>query len=90
MTTYDDDEREAREVAETLADWPTADKTIEALRAIVTDHSAKVIDGVFVDAWTAKAIVTVYDALGEDNRAKFMGMDIARMGHTAWKLVSPK
>jgi hypothetical protein len=90
MSTYEEDEQDARELAETLADWPTADKTIEALRAIVNDHAAKVIDGVLIDAWTAKAIVTVYDACDDEKRAIYMGLPIAKMGTMAWKLVRVK
>jgi hypothetical protein len=70
-----------------LASWPTADKTIEAIRAIHVDHSAKVIDGVLVDAATAKAICMVYDALDDAHRAKLMALSIERIGHLAWRVV---
>jgi hypothetical protein len=70
-----------------LADWPSAPKTYEAIEAIVNDHACKMIDGVLVDAWTASAIVTVYKACNEQQRIILMSLPIARMGHTAWKIV---
>lgn len=69
-------------------DWPSVEKSIDAIRQIVTDHSAKKIDGVFVDATTANAIITVYDALNDENKAKFAALPIDRMGDAAWKLLS--
>jgi hypothetical protein len=71
-----------------LRDWPTAPKTIEAIRAIVDNHACRVIDGVMVDAMSAQAIIAVYDALSEANRATFVAMPITRMGTVAWKLIS--
>lgn len=71
-----------------LADWPTAEKTIDAIRDIVTSHSSKMIDGVLVDAQTANVIVQVYDALNDENKVKFAAMPIERMGDAAWRLVS--
>lgn len=63
-------------------------KTIDAFRQIVTDHSAKMVDGVFIDVQSANAICTVYDALGDANKAKFMSMPVAQLGPAAWKLIS--
>jgi len=70
-----------------LADWPTADKSIEAIRDIAERHASKVIDGVFVDASTAHAIVLVHDALNDENRERLMGFPIERIGSIAWRLV---
>lgn len=41
-----------------------------------------------VDAATAGVIVAVADALNDTNRAKFLAMDLAMMGHVAWELAS--
>lgn len=44
--------------------------------------------GVLVDIQTANAIVTVYDALSEANRAKFTALSVDRAADVAWKLVA--
>jgi hypothetical protein len=73
-----------------LGDWPTAPKTIEAIRAIRDNHEAKVIDGVLVDANTANAIVTVHDAISPENQKRMLQCSIVRMSNIAWKAVTPK
>jgi hypothetical protein len=47
------------------------------------------IDGVVVDATTAAAILTVYDALNPATRAKLAAMRIDRMAEVAWRLLRP-
>lgn len=69
---------------------------IELLRAIVAQRQAAkismVIDGksrkVLVDLFTASAMVKVYDALNEANRAKFIALDWPRFVSVTWKLVA--
>lgn len=70
----------------------TGDETIAMLRRIVSRHSAmKINQGghrpVWIDVITAHAIVTVFDALNDENRAKFSRMDIGSMARIAWKCV---
>jgi hypothetical protein len=60
---------------------------IETCRFIRGRHAARTIDGVFVDALTAQAIVLVYDALSEAKKAHYLTLDIGHMGRIAWKLV---
>ena len=60
---------------------------IEKLRWIVEHHQSARVDGCFVDALTAQACVRVYEALNEENRAKFAAMTMRKMGSLAWKLV---
>jgi hypothetical protein len=68
--------------------WPTAPKTIEAIRDIADHASAKMIDGVLMDVWTAKAITTVYDACETDEqRTKLMELDVVALGRFAWRCV---
>lgn len=45
---------------------------------------------IIIDAQSANAIKTVADNLNGVNRARFLGMNVAQMGQTAWKLLSPK
>ncbi len=51
---------------------------IELLKKIVEDHQfmkVKFIDGSMqVDAWTANAMITVYNSLKEENQTKFSEM----------------
>ncbi len=61
---------------------------IEKIRKIVTDHQCARVAGTMIDATTANAIVTVYDALSETNRAKLAACTPARMADIAWKLVA--
>jgi hypothetical protein len=62
---------------------------IEMCRKIVANHAAKMIDGVLVDAQSANAIITVYDALGARNQAKYGAMtNVVRMGELAWELIA--
>lgn len=86
MTLFDPDNPEDQHPD--LSDWPTADKTIEAIQAIATEQSARVIDGVLVDYWSAQAIVTVYNACRTDEqREALMRLDMANMGTFAWSCV---
>ncbi len=61
---------------------------LSALRGIVEHHQHGKVEGVRVDATTARAIVSVHDALNAENQAKFLAMPIGRMADVAWKLVS--
>lgn len=61
---------------------------LEACRYVREHHQATRHRGVFIDAQTANAIVTVHDALNPENQAKFAGIDdVKRMATVAWKLV---
>lgn len=65
---------------------------IELLRQIVDEHQAQRIriDGrkVYVDAFTASAVVQVYDALNETNRAKFIVLPWPKMVAVTWKAIA--
>lgn len=83
MTLYDDE----MEAWDDLADWPTAEKTIESIRAIATDRACRVIDGVMVDMQTANLIVQVYDKCTPENRERLMALSIEKIGEVVWKCV---
>ena len=67
--------------------------TITACRRIVANHQHAMIPcpgtrrKQRVDALTANAIVTVYDALNTENRAKFAALSLPRMVAVAFRLV---
>src|SRR5487761_1270157 len=64
---------------------------IARLRAIANGdvgwYDSPRIDGIKIDRTTASAIVTVYDALSEANREKYLQMDVRVMADFAWKQV---
>ncbi|WP_433530264.1 hypothetical protein ACQPYA_29500 [Micromonospora sp. CA-263727] len=64
-------------------------RVIELLREAKRGNCRK-IDGVVVDATTAGAILTVYDALTPATRAKLAALRIDRMAHVAWKVLRPR
>lgn len=60
---------------------------IQALRDVLVHGYAK-IDGYAVDSFTASAIIAVYDALNDANKAKYASMKTLRgMASVAWKFV---
>jgi len=75
---------------EALPDDATAGdpRVIELLRE-VTRGAFRKIDGVVVDAATAAAILTVYDAIKPATRAKLAALPIDRMAQVAWRLLRP-
>lgn len=62
-------------------------KNIETLRKIVSECQAAKVDGALVDLFTASAIVKVYDALNETNKAKFAALPVRRMASVAGRAV---
>jgi hypothetical protein len=75
---------------EALPDDATAGdpRVIEPLREAARGAFRK-IDGVVVDATTAAAILTVYDACKPTSRAKLAALRIDRMAEVAWRLLRP-
>ncbi|MEU7961403.1 hypothetical protein [Micromonospora humida] len=63
-------------------------RVIELLRE-AKGGACRKIDGVLVDATTAAAILTVYDALKPATRAKLAALRIDRMAQVAWKVLRP-
>lgn len=85
---FDRDEQTHRDdLANAIKGTKPTGTRIEKLRWIVEHHQAARVDGCFVDAMTARACVEVYEALNEENRAKFAAMTMRKMGLLAWKLV---
>jgi len=61
---------------------------INQLQELVSNFSHGEIEGIEIDVQTANAILTVYNALGDSNKQKFISHPIANMAHIAWELVS--
>lgn len=85
----EDDNKEALVAIAERSDGPPFSElaTIDKVRWIKDNKTARMIDGVLVDLMTANAIITVYDAVGPDNKIKMLSLPIAKMGEIAWKLV---
>lgn len=66
-------------------------KIIDRCRGIVEAHQAEKVDGVFIDATTAHAVVQVYDAVSAAAREKLCLMmekeGIVNTVGFVWKLV---
>ena len=60
---------------------------IAACREIVRTQGYAKIDQYGVDLFSASAIVVVYDALNETNRAKFVSLPLHKMASIAFKCV---
>ena len=68
----------------------TGKEKIEVCREIVKEHQAMKIAGTLMDAFTASAVVQVYDALGDKNKANFEGVmekDIVRATQIVWATI---
>lgn len=82
----EDDPREIRACFDQDIQSKGGAHIIEICRAVVANHAAKTIDGVLMDAQSANAIITVYDALSARNQAKYAAMtNVVRMGEIAWE-----
>lgn len=65
----------------------TPAERIAAVRQIVAEHQYAKIDGHMVDGFSASAIVQVYDALNDVNKAKYAAMPVDKMAAVAFKLM---
>ena len=59
---------------------------IDQLRKIVDECQAAKVEGLFVDLFSASAMVQVHDALNETNREKFLALPVYKMANVTWKL----
>jgi len=57
------------------------------MRNILKHHTAAVVDRVLVDAMSANAYVTVYDALGTKSRISMEALPVEKAVNIAWRLV---
>ena len=62
------------------------EEKMKILRRIVDRSQAEEIDGVFVDLFSASAIVQVYDALNSGNQRKYIKLPVGRMAEIAFKM----
>jgi hypothetical protein len=62
-------------------------EVIAACRSIVTNGQYEKINGVMVDLFSASAVVKVFDALNETNKAKFLALSVSRMASLSFQLI---
>lgn len=60
---------------------------IDAMRKIVREHQAARVEGYLVDAFTASALVAVYDALSPKARRLFGKPPLPKLVEFCWKEV---
>lgn len=60
---------------------------IQGLRKIVEHHQHAKVCGTRVDAFTASAILAVYDKLNDANRAKMASFPVPKMAAIALKML---
>ena len=63
-------------------------KKIAQCQKIVEEHQCAAVEKVLVDACTANAVVTVWKALNETNKAKLVALPTMKMCELAWKMVA--
>ena len=66
-------------------------KNLEIMRRIVENRQYEKVDGVIIDLWSASAVTQVYDALGDENQAKYGTMiekDVVKAANVAMKFVA--
>ena len=64
-----------------------SEKKLAAIRKIVTEKQYGKVEGSTVDLYSASAIVLVYDALNDENKAKYLGLPVVRMASFAFKMM---
>lgn len=72
--------------AQSLAGTSVTTK-LETLRTIVRDHQYAEVDGSRVDAFTANAILNLYDALNDANKTKLLSLDVTQMADVTWTML---
>jgi len=87
------DQKEARgagerqcELEEMIAYEETMDN-IQVMSRIVENQQAEKIDGVLVDMFTANAVVQIYDAVNDNNKAKMRDMGPVQLANIAYKIM---
>lgn len=63
------------------------DAIIAACRSIMANGQYEKINGHVVDLFTASAIVKIYDAVNDENKAKLKALPVARIASIAFQLL---
>ncbi len=60
---------------------------VETCRKIAEEKQRGKYEGAWIDLYTASAVIRVYDALNEVNKAKIDACDYRKVVAVAWKMV---
>jgi len=69
---------------ETIADTPQ--ERIAAIKQVITEGQYAKIDGCMCDLFSASTVIAIYDALNDENKAKFSSLPWPRMATVAFSL----
>ena len=64
------------------------ESVIDKVKEIASKKSAKKIDGVMVDSFTASAISQIYDKVNDANKKKMEKLPITKLADLAFKMMS--
>ena len=77
-----------REHIEAVRVSPINEEGLARMRRIVASGTASKINECFVDTWSASAVVKVYDAVNEKNKARLLALPVARVCQIATQVLS--
>jgi hypothetical protein len=77
-----------REYIEAVRASPLNEEGLAEMRKIVASCTAAKVNECFIDTWSASAVVTVYDAVNEKNRARLLALPVARVCQIAMQVLS--
>ena len=66
---------------------PLGEEGLAKLREIVASCNASKVNECFVDMWSASAVVKVYDAVNEKNKARLLAMSVGRVCEIAMQVL---
>lgn len=76
-----------REYIEAVRASPLNEEGLAEMRRIVASGTASKINECFIDTWSASAVVEVYDAVNEKNKARLLAMPVARVCQIATQVL---
>ena len=75
------------ELGHKLLGFAPARWSIEEVRGIVKKHQHAKVSGIDIDAVTANMLVTIHDHLGEENKKKFLHLELPVAIGIGWKIL---
>ena len=79
-----------REYQQAQQEKPIGTDGIELMRGIVRNRAHGKVNCVEVDAFTASAIVQVFDKLNDENKQKLISLTVPRAATVVFKLLNKK
>lgn len=77
-----------REHIEAVRASPLNEEGLAEMRRIVASRTAAKINECFIDMWSASAVVKVYDAVNEKNKARLLALPVGRVCEIAMQVLS--